>query len=171
MEKTTDKKNGGRNYGIDLLKILCMFFIVILHCIGHGGLASSTIENSTTYRFVWLMETIAYCAVDIFGLISGYVAYTDEEKKFKISNFIRLWLQVVFYSLSITTIFYFLKENSVLKSEFSNSVTPIAHNLYWYFTAYAALFVFMPLINKAIRNCNNTFLKKMFYIIQYPFLN
>ena len=165
MEDLLNKTTDNRNYGIDFLKILSMFFIVILHSLGHGGLLNHVSASSIQYKFVWIIEIIAYCAVDIFGLISGYVSYTKEEKKVKISNFMKLWMQVVFYSLSITIIFYIFKKNSVLKGDFVSAITPISNNLYWYFTAYAGLFVFMPFINKAIRNSDNIFLRKLFYII------
>ena len=35
-----------RNYGIDLLKILSMFFVIIIHVGGHGGLIYNA-ENGT----------------------------------------------------------------------------------------------------------------------------
>ena len=87
-EKITDN----RNYGIDLLRIFSMFLIVILHSLGHGGVLSSTVINSSQYKFSWLLEIISYCAVDIFALISGYVSYTGNEKKTNYSNYFNLWL-------------------------------------------------------------------------------
>ncbi len=158
-----------RNYGIDLLRIISMFFIVILHSLGHGGLLNATTAGSAQYKFVWFIEVISYCAVNIFGLISGYVSYTDKEKEFKISNFIKLWLQVVFYGLSFTLIFYFFNHNDILKSDFLKAMTPISFNMYWYFTAYAGLFVLMPFLNKAIRNCDDKLLRQLFILILLVF--
>lgn len=153
-----------RNYGIDLLRIIAMFFVVILHSLGHGGLLENTIINSSQYKFAWLLEIIAYCAVDIFALISGYVSYTGKEKKINYSNYINLWLEVVFYCLIICIVFNIINSELVTKTDFLNSIFPVTKKLYWYFTAYTGLFLIMPIINDGIRKCNDNSLKKMFII-------
>ena len=77
------EEKSNRNYGIDLLRIVSMFFIIILHTLGQGGIVKNTISTTPQFRYAWALEIIAYCAVDIFALISGYVSYTDKEKKHK----------------------------------------------------------------------------------------
>ena len=94
-----------RNYGIDLLRVLSMFFVVVLHSYGNGGILTNTIENTTQYKIAWFIEIIAYCAVDVFALISGYVCYKQNNNKINFSRFINLWFQVVFYGLIISLIF------------------------------------------------------------------
>lgn len=89
-------KIDSRNYGIDLLRIVSMFFIVLLHSFGHGGLLNGLDTNSTQYKAVYFFEISAYCAVDIFGIISGYVSYNPQGKKVKFSNLLKLWTEVVF---------------------------------------------------------------------------
>ena len=36
-----------RNYGIDMLRLIAMFFVVILHVLGHGG----AMKNATGYNY------------------------------------------------------------------------------------------------------------------------
>ncbi|MDE6723424.1 MAG: hypothetical protein K2J55_04430, partial [Eubacterium sp.] len=69
MEKTASK----RNYGIDLLRIVCMIMVPVLHVLGHGGLLEGAEILSVKYEFVWFLEAAAFCAVNCYALISGYV--------------------------------------------------------------------------------------------------
>ena len=64
-----------------------MFFVVLLHSLGHGGVLKNTIIDSPQYKFAWFLEIFAYCAVDVFALISGYVSYTNKEKKTNYSKY------------------------------------------------------------------------------------
>ena len=58
-----------RNYGIDLLRIVAMFFICILHICGQAGAMLRVSGYTGSYYACWFLETAAYCAVDIYGLI------------------------------------------------------------------------------------------------------
>lgn len=84
MEQLTVK----RNYGIDALKIVSMFMIVILHTLGHGGILSSVSIFSGKYYAAWLMEIAAYCAVNCYALISGYVGINSKYRYSKIISLI-----------------------------------------------------------------------------------
>ena len=64
-----------------------MLGIMTLHILGHGGILDSLNILSVNYNIAWLLETCAYCAVDCFMLISGYIGV---ESKFKYSNLIYL---------------------------------------------------------------------------------
>lgn len=152
-----------RNYGIDLLRIVSMLFIVILHCNFRGGLIPSVNANSIQYKFVWLIEVIAYCAVDIFALITGYVMC--DKKGIKIKNYLNLWLEVVFYSFFITLIFDIYNTNLVSPRDYIYSLLPVTNRQWWYFTAYTGLFFLVPFLNKAINSFSNKQLKIMFLFI------
>lgn len=102
IKKHTLDIQTNRNYGVDLLRIVSMIMIVVLHTLGHGKLLESVDVSSGKYWILWLMETMAYCAVNCYGLISGYVGYG---KKFKLRNIIQLWIEVIFYSVSISIAF------------------------------------------------------------------
>lgn len=70
-----NSKDDTRNYSIDLLRIIAMYMIVILHTLGHGGLLDVLEYGTINHAMIWLLETIAFCSVNIYGLISGYVGY------------------------------------------------------------------------------------------------
>lgn len=163
-------ESGERNYGIDFLRILSMFFVIMLHCLGKGGILDAAAKGTAQYAAAWFMETFAYCAVNIFGMISGYVGYSDAPKKTKYSNWMLMWLQVVFYGAVTTVVFQLVMPEAVNIKDFFEMFLPVSKELYWYFTAYTALFFLMPLLNAAIRGCTEKQLKQMLIIILVVFV-
>ena len=62
---STKTASVGRNYGVDFLRILSMFFVIILHCLGKGGVLDAAQPGTVQYASAWFLETFAYCTVDI----------------------------------------------------------------------------------------------------------
>ena len=62
-----------RNRGIDLLRMTAMWMVVILHILNKGGVLAAAAPLSAGQGTARLLETAAYCAVNCYGLISGYV--------------------------------------------------------------------------------------------------
>ena len=99
-----------RNYGIDLLRIISMSMIVMLHVLGHGGVLNASAQNTVGYGVAWFLESAAYCAVNCYALISGYVGYGT---KHKYSNIVVLYLQVVFWTIAIQAVFMVVMPGTV----------------------------------------------------------
>ena len=154
-----------RNYGIDLLRLIAMLFVVLLHCMGKGGILDNAVVNSSQYKVAWFIEICAYSAVDMFALISGYVLYTKKEKPIRINRYIELWSQVVFYGLVVTLVYNILSPSIVNYRDYIISLFPVTNGLYWYFSAYTGLYILMPFLNKALHNCDAKMLKKMFILV------
>ena len=154
-----------RNYGIDLLRVLSMLYVVMLHTLGRGGALNAASKGTIQYQVSWFLEIWAYGAVDIFALISGYVAFSPKAKRTNYSKYIMLWMQVVFYSLGVTLVYRVLYPDLVTKGEIIRQVFPFTNDLYWYFSAYTALFVIMPVLNAGIRKCSEEYLSKLFVLM------
>ena len=133
-----------KNYGIDALRILSMFMVTILHVLTQGGILNASGRFTSQYEVVWLLQTMAFCAVNVYALISGYVwVYA----KYRYRNLMELWLQVFFYTVSITILFRLLCSSSVSALDWIKAIFPVMFNQYWYFSSYVALFIFIPLLN------------------------
>lgn len=155
MHSTPDAQ---RIYGLDLLRVIAMFMVVVLHVLGQGGILKSSSVLSANYELAWFMEIAAYCAVNCYALISGYVGILIKPKR---CNIVMLWLQVAFYSFGITLLFklflpYVISTKSVILSMF-----PVFTEQYWYFTAYFCLYLFIPFINSAINALPQKTLKEI----------
>lgn len=133
-----------RNYGIDLLRITAMVMVAILHTIMQGGAISGLTPQTNQYKAAWFLEIAAYCAVNCYALISGYVGI---RAKYKYSNFAVLWLRVVFYTISITIVYAVFFPGTVGPAQWLGAFFPVMGYQYWYFTEYLGLFLFIPLLN------------------------
>ena len=88
-----------RNYGIDLLRLVLMYMVVLLHVLGAGGVLRAAEPLSGQYAGAYLLEALAFCAVNGYGMITGYVSYG---KKWRLAGLGQLWLQVLVYALGIS---------------------------------------------------------------------
>ncbi|MBO4594624.1 MAG: acyltransferase [Clostridia bacterium] len=145
-----------RNYGIDLLRIVSMFFICVHHTLIHGGLLSAA-PQSVNYYCAWLIDAAVICAVNCYALISGFVG---ADSKFKVSNIVYLWLQVVFYSVIIAAVFMVVQPETYGLATLIQSFFPVTVSLsYWYFKAYFGMFFLIPIMNFVITNMPRRALK------------
>ncbi len=145
------KLNPNRNYGIDFLRILSMFFVLLLHILLHGGILLNLEKFSLGYNIAWFVEICAYCAVNCYALISGFIGIGT---KHKYSNIINLYFQTAFYAVLATGIFYVMNPDEIGKKAFIKAVFPFGFNVYWYFTAYLCMFFFIPFMNKILEVCD-----------------
>ena len=150
-----------RNYGIDLLKILCMFMVVILHILGHGGVLNSAVDLSVNDTVAWFIEILCYCAVNTFAMITGYLCI---KSNFKYKNVIGLWILVFFYNVLINLIF-----NGFDIELFIKSLFPVSTNSYWYFSSYFAFILFIPFINKCLNGLDKLEYRNLVYTIIFTF--
>jgi len=149
-----------RNYGIDLLRIVAMYMIVILHVLGKGGILENTVSMSYQWMTGWLLEVMSYGAVNCYAMISGYVGYN---KPVCFHQLIGLWFQVFFYTLGITIVFkLFVPGCYVSLQTWIDSLLPFVRGHYWYITAFFGMFFFRPLINTCIRSMSKAKFKIFF---------
>ena len=146
MEKT--KK---RDINFELLRILCMFMIVVWHYNTHGG----ALYNTELLNFILASTTQAFCAVAVncFVLITGYYLVI---KKFKFEKIFRLWCKVFFYSFTIFVIFIILGKTNISDANTLRSILPIINNNYWFITAYFVLYLTFPFLNILIKNISKS---------------
>lgn len=145
-----------RNYGIDTLRLLAMLFVTCLHVLGQGGVLAGAEILSVNYILAWLLETLSFCAVNCFGLISGYVGVKNKQK---FSNLVILLLQVCFYTILSTFIYTVLSDKPVSGFDVIKDMLPFGK--YWYFDAYAVVFLLMPILNFVLRRMSPVLLRLM----------
>lgn len=143
------KAAAGRNLGLDLLRMAAMFLVATLHVLGAGGVLDSAAPLSPDYETAWLLECAAYCAVNCYALLSGYVGVNG---RFRYANLALLWLQAAFYTILIPVAFALLAPGMVGTREVIRGFFPAMSNHYWYFTAYFAMFFFIPAFNYLVKH-------------------
>ena len=137
-----------RNIGVELARIIAIYFIINLHILYHGGpLFNSKIltpENNLYVFFAALFNS----GVNIFGMISGFVGYRSH----KFGNLLHLLIQTSFYNYGIA--YYFSKTRPEYRVDPNKNhfIYPAFIIDYWYFTAYFIMYFLLPLINSGINS-------------------
>lgn len=140
---------GKRNYGLDIARICAMCGIIILHILGQGGVLASCEFNSTNYWIAWWVEICAYCSVDLFAILSGWLGIY--KKKHSVFRAIELLVVVLFCSIIITVILVAAVPGLFEGyGDIIHSIMPILAGRYWYITCYIPLAVLQPFINKML---------------------
>lgn len=127
-----------RQSNFELLRLLCIYGIVSMHTY------SVFYGTSTGVNLVYgvLINSLFNTGVSIFILISGYFGINGTIKKY-----IKLELEVLFYSLLSVVIISLVQNNWSLK-DVIKACFPVASGEYWYITSYMLLMIFSPYVNK-----------------------
>lgn len=138
-----------RNLGIDLLRALAMFLVIIWHILGQGGLLEQAEAGSAKYWFLSFAQILTCCCVNIYGLTTGYLMC---DKPFRLSRVAKLWVTTVFWSVAVSCVFFVLVPDSRTVSEMVSMFLPILRGRYWFFTAYVVVMLLSPVLNLVIRS-------------------
>lgn len=142
-----------RNASLDLLKCICMLLIISHHYVVHGGYDPLNLENFSKGRF-FLQQVGMYGSLscDIFALITGYYLINERgnvQKRF--CKVIRLFLEMLFYSISIYAIMVLTRLVPLSITGIYKALLP---NLWgnWYVIAYLLFYLFVPFLNPILLN-------------------
>lgn len=157
--KTSANMSHGRQSNIELLRIISMVFIVFFHFSVNGnfGFSASTV---TINRF-WtqILYSFGRIGVNVFVLISGYFLVTAN--KLKVNKVIRMWLQLITYSVLIFLIFVIFGMAPFSLKGAVKSFLPIGFRQWWFASAYFVLYLIFPFLNKLLTSLDKTSYQKL----------
>ena len=138
-----------RNTGLDLLRCLSMFFVIVLHLFNHGGLGAA-LETAPVGKAVsTLVQVATYPAVDCFVLLSGYLLC---KRSFRLARVTRIWCTVAFWSVVIQCVFYLLGLETVSLGKTVFMFLPVLSGRYWFVNAYIVMLLASPFLNRLLRD-------------------
>lgn len=155
-----DPHKSEREEGIELLRIILMFMILLMHCFLNMGLLKRELFNGVNTEIAWLVEAFSIVAVNCYVLISGYFLVDSKCSGKKI---LKLIAQVLMYSLTIFIIFKLCKWNMSLR-ETLQCIFPITLKTYWFITCYIILYLIAPFLNIILKNANKKQIEKLLII-------
>ena len=146
----TNRTNMARESNAELLRLICMFFIVFHHILVHGAyselLEGGAAIASTDAKIALFLNGLFFPAVNIFILISGYYGIKPTVRKFfNLYTFCAFYGLLNYFARIITT------GQHIGRSLIKETFFPFAHSHYWFIPCYIALFCMAPLLNKFIR--------------------
>lgn len=137
-----NSKIGNRNTSIELLRLLCMIFIVAYHV-----MLKTPMWAEAKYRAVSL---VFHVGVPVFIFISGYF-----QIRFNWKSLCRFVGMVLFYVLLLFGLNWYLGEP---KGNLFYALTPVSHAVFWdlwFVPCYLMLFLVSPFYNKLINRMSN----------------
>lgn len=143
------ERKSGRNSALEVLRILAMLSIVSSHYFTHGGTDIASLI-SAGYRFnAWYLQAtrLGGMGVIVFVMLFGYFGVRSG---FTWEKLAKMVLQVFTYSAVIYAVFVLTGARSFRLAELIKVLLPTIFCQYWFFTAYIALFILSPYLNRAI---------------------
>lgn len=146
-------KDRNRNLNIDIMRVICSIFIVIMHIIDFYFLNYKQVGNSF-WQFINIFESSIRFAVPVFFMISGALLIKNLNESIK--NFYKKRLLKVVVPYILISIVYsignqIIKTNTVsVNSIVKNIISFDAHYHLWFFEPLIILYLITPLIRKLI---------------------
>lgn len=139
---------GERNESLDLLRVLCMFLIVLGHSIVHGQVTEHVPIFSVNYFLTYILYALLIVHVNCFVLLSGYFQC---EKEASLSKVISLWGHIFFWSVACYLVFVVIGQEPFSIKSIIKAALPFTQQRYWFATTYLLMYALCPFINKLIR--------------------
>lgn len=156
MQKPKQK----RNSNIELLRVISMFMVILIHLMTKTSVLWEMNHGQPVYYISWFLYAFCMTGVNCYVLISGYFG---TESKFKFDRLIRIYFQVLFYSVGIAVIMRICHFD--LKDGWLNVLLPITRREYWFATVYLGLYCLTPFLNLALKNISEKQLRQLLLVL------
>ena len=128
-----------------------MIWIVLFHYSNHNNIDMSMEAFSVNWIILAFFRLGGGIANAVFVLISGFLL---SQKQFKTRRVVKLWLEVLFYSVLTGTVAVFIGKAQLSAKYIVNVAFPIVRNQYWFITSYMVLVFLSPIINSLYVSSN-----------------
>ena len=139
-----------RNSAVELLRIISMVMIIAHHFSVHGGFYFQNASLTGNMLFLQLLSIGGKIGVNLFVMITGYFTILAEKQRQE--KILKLWLQIVFYSLVI----YLLSCAGGLMDftavGLAKSCLPVLTKQWWFSSAWFVLYLLAPWLNRLLKN-------------------
>ncbi|MDK6368360.1 MULTISPECIES: acyltransferase [unclassified Aerococcus] len=139
-----------RQTNIELLRIISIIMIIFHHFAVHGGFnweATAITIPHFWYNFIVIGGKVG---VNIFILISGYFLITKQDKLFDVKKILKLWGQIIFYSIGLFVIFSLFPVHDYANNMTLKSLFPITFSSWWFASTYFVLYLIHPFLNRLL---------------------
>lgn len=150
-----------RKTSIEILRCLSMILVVAIHLFTKTSVLYEIAVDSPVYWIVWILYGFCVTAVNCFVLITGYFMVNAD---FKVEKLLKLYTQVLFYSIVIALVVKF-GLHLELKLRWQEVFFPITGGEYWFVTVYLVLYILSPFVNILVKNLDQKTHKHLLLIL------
>lgn len=145
-----------RQSGIELLRIIIMFQIILLHLFDYGGLTEFGNHYGGLTNFaldgIW---SLCRMPVDVFVLITGYFLVTSEYNLKKVFNRgKKVYLTMIFYSLLLAGIFFVINPSLITVPSVFKAFMPFFSKQWYFLSIYLIILFLSPFLNMMLQKLN-----------------
>lgn len=144
-----------RNSSFELLRLLCIFGIIIMHTF--AGIDTSA--SSLNMAMHVLVNSLFNTGVTCFVLISGYFGI-----RFDLRKLIRLDMMIIFFTVCSTLLIGDFGIKALIKS-----CIPVISRQYWFITCYFALCILAPYLNRIAERLNRENFRSLLLVLLLVF--
>lgn len=164
----------GRNSGIELLKIIAIFLIVVFHVVqtlkyclpsfpsGHMIDISVATTDWRTFILV-LFYYFGALGNNIFFVCSAW--FMLHSSKYDKRKWFFMLFEVWFLSIVILVVTYIIKQGDISSDILIRSIFPTTFSNNWYLTCYLLFYPIHPLLNSIIRNTDKRHLFRISLVL------
>lgn len=163
MKEVKETSYEKRNIGIDILRIVSMYQIVMLHFLNLGEVLDKLKPGTLSAALIRFVCVTSLVSVNVFGIITGWL--NCEKKDYKWNRIIELLLSVLFWCTALTVSLFPILHNQLTLKDFIIALFPALKGRYWYITSYVFVFFSMPYLNRVATSLDRNEFKKMLIIL------
>lgn len=136
-----------RENGIDLLRCISFFLVVVFHSFLQNGYTAQPQTGAAMY-FAGAFRWLSVCCIGLFLLQTGYLHYGKKITPSYFYPILRVWIGYVLVSMISIPVRHFLLNDPHSIAEWTRKFFAFgACNYGWYVFMYFGLMLFNPLIN------------------------
>lgn len=160
-----------RDSGLELLRIIAMFFIIAHHYTNHGGFEKITLDTiSCSTIYISCLEMFGKVGCMIFAIITGYSMISKQVTlKEQLKKSIQLAGTMLFYSLLCLIVSYIFIPQYVGIKDIIYAFIPFFKGN-WYVKCYLYFCLFIPYINQFISSLSKASYRKLLVLIAFTWI-
>ena len=130
--------------GVDMARVVAIALVCLVHVVKAGGVESVAGRSVVGAYETQLLCALGYVSVDLFALVSGYLL--ARTRSFRAGRFLRLYADVWTVGLLSALVASHVTGVALHAGDWRGIAFPMTRRAYWYFSAYAGMYPFVPLL-------------------------
>ncbi len=138
------ERRPARMPGVDMARVVAIALVCLVHVVKAGGVESVAGRSVVGAYETQLLCALGYVSVDLFALVSGYLL--ARTRSFRAGRFLRLYADVWTVGLLSALVASHVTGVALHAGDWRGIAFPMTRRAYWYFSAYAGMYPFVPLL-------------------------